>query len=47
MLKRGTRNFSDRGGLLKLGNFNKHFMYNTRKRNAAGKSFGVFTPRYC
>ena len=39
--------FWDRGGLMELGHFDKHFVKNTRKKGPAGKNFGVFSPRYC
>ena len=34
------------GGFAELGDFNKHFVKNTRKKGPAGKRFGVFSPRY-
>ena len=34
--------FQGRGGFVKLGHFNKHFVKNTRKKGAAGKIFGVY-----
>ena len=36
-----------RGGFVELGHFDKHFVKNARKKGPAGKSFGVFFPRYC
>ena len=38
--------FQGRGGLVRLGHFYKHFIKNTRKKGPAGKSLGVFSPRY-
>ena len=38
--------FQDRGGLVGLGYFYKHFVKNTRKRGPVGKNLGVFYPRY-
>ena len=38
--------FQGRAGFLELEHFNKHFVNNTRKRDFAGKHFGVFSPRY-
>ena len=29
--------FQDRGGFVKLGHFNKHFVKNSRKKGSAGK----------
>ena len=38
--------FQGRGGFVELGHLDKHFVKNTRKKGAAGKNFGVFSPRY-
>ena len=34
------------GRFAELGDFNKHFVKNTRKKGPAGEHFGVFPPRY-
>ena len=39
-------NFQGRGGFMKLGHFNKHFLENSRKNSRAGENFEVFSPRY-
>ena len=39
--------FQGRGSFVELGHFDKHFVKNTRKKGSAGKSFGLFSPRYC
>ena len=43
-----TRNFSGQRKwvFVKLGHIDKHFIKNTRKRDPAGKHFGVFSVRY-
>ena len=38
--------FQSRGGFMKLGHFDKHFVKNPRKKGPAGGNFGVFSPRY-
>ena len=38
--------FQGRGGFVKLGHFDKHFVKNSRKKGPAGKNFRVFSPRY-
>ena len=38
--------FQGRGGFVKLGHFDKHFIKNSRTRGHAGEHFGVFSPRY-
>ena len=38
--------FQSRGGFVKLGHFDKHFVKNSRKKGSAGENFGVFSPRY-
>ena len=38
--------FRGRGGLLEWGHFDRRFMLDTRKKGLAGKTFGVFSPRY-
>ena len=38
--------FPDRGGFVKLGHFNKHFVKNSRKKRLRRENFGVFSPRY-
>ena len=35
--------FQDRGGFMKLGQFDKHFLKNLRKKRATGENFRVFT----
>ena len=39
-------NFQGSGGVVELGNFDKHFVKNTRKKGPADNSFGVFSPRF-
>ena len=43
-----TRIFQGRewGKIVEMGDFNKHFIKNTRKRSPAGKHFCAFSPRY-
>ena len=44
---RNQKFFQDRGeGLVELGQFDKNFFKNTRKKGPKGKHFGVFPPRY-
>ena len=38
--------FQGRGGFVKLGHFDKHFMKKSKKKGPAGKNFGVFSLRY-
>lgn len=35
-----------RGGLLEYGFFDKHYVYGIQKKGPAGKTFGIFSPRY-
>ena len=44
--RRATRNFQGRGGSAELGNFDKHFVKNTRKKRPRRVNFGVFSLRY-
>ena len=37
--------FQGRGGFVELGHFDKHFVKHTRKKDPAGKNFGVFSPQ--
>ena len=38
--------FQDRGGFVKLGHFDKHFVKNSRKKGSTGENFGDFSTRY-
>ena len=38
--------FQGRGGFVKLGHFDKHFIKKSTKKSPAGKNFGVFSLRY-
>ena len=38
--------FQGRGGFVKLGYFDKHFIKTSRTKFPAGKNFGFFSPRY-
>ena len=38
--------FQGRGDFVELGQFDKYFVKNTRKKGLAGKNFRVFSPRY-
>ena len=35
-----------RGGFLKLGHFNKHFLKKPKIKSPAAENFGAFCPRY-
>ena len=39
-------NFQCREGFLELGQLDKPFVRNTRRKGPAGKNVGVFSPRY-
>ena len=38
--------FQGRGGSVKLGHFDKHFIKKSRKKGSVEKNFGVFSLRY-
>ena len=38
--------FPGREGFVELGDFDKLFVKNTRKKGSAGKDFRAFSPRY-
>ena len=44
--RRATTNFSGQGRSRGIRSLYKHFVKNTRKKCAAGKNLGVFSPRY-
>ena len=45
VIRRATRIFRGKGGFLEWGNIYKCFMCDKQKKGAAGKNFGLFSPR--
>ena len=38
--------FQSRGDFVELGDYDEHFVKNTRNKGPSGKNLGVFSPKY-